>query len=215
MKYKTIIWDLDGTLLNSIEDLWYATNHALKTFHLPERTLEEVTRFVGNGVRRLMIQAVPGGEENADFSAIFAEFKRYYVIHCQEHTAPYMGIMDILTDLKSKGIKMAIVSNKLQDGVTELYERWFKDTIDVAIGEREGFRRKPAPDMVELALQELGMEKSDAVYIGDSEVDILTARNSGLDCISVLWGFRKEEELIRNGATTIIGEVNNLYKALQ
>lgn len=198
---KTIIWDLDGTLLDTLQDLYLAVNHALRIHSFPERTLDEVRQFVGNGVRRLMVLAVPDGDSNPSFEAVFAEFKSYYVTHCQENTGLYKGIDETLHTLKKQGYRMAVVSNKLQPGVTELYNTYFTDTIDVAIGEREGTKRKPAPDMVELALSEMGEDKSSAIYIGDSDVDIMTATNAGIPCISVLWGFRDKDFLIQHGAT--------------
>lgn len=201
MMLKAVIFDLDGTLLDTLEDLADATNWALRQNGMPERRLEEVRRFVGNGVRRLMERAVPEGTEPALFEKTFADFKSYYVDHCQVKTRLYDGIPEMLRELKARGLRMAIVSNKLQAGVDELYDRYFRDTVEVAIGERPGMQRKPAPDMVRLALQELGVAADEAVYVGDSEVDILTARNSGLPCISVLWGFRDREFLLQHGAT--------------
>lgn len=201
MKYTTIIWDLDGTLMDTLQDLWLSVNHALRTYRMPKRTYEEVRMFVGNGVRKLMERAVPDGEANPQFGDVFDEFKRHYMQHCKDNTGFYPGISETLKTLKAQGIRMAIVSNKLQAGVTELHHEWFADTIEVAIGEREGIKRKPAPDMVEAALRELGVEKDNAVYVGDSDVDLATALNSGLPCISVLWGFRDRRFLEQHGAT--------------
>ena len=202
-----LIWDLDGTLLDTLQDLANSTNYALRTWGLPERTIDEVRQFVGNGVRMLMTRAVPQGEAHPHFEEIFDTFKSHYVEHCQDNTCLYPGIAETLQALKARGIRMAVVSNKLQAGVTELHEAWFKDTIDVAIGERPEVRRKPAPDMVMAALSELASSAHDpirAIYIGDSEVDILTAANAGIPCISVLWGFRDKDFLIQNGATTLV-----------
>lgn len=221
MKNKnTIIWDLDGTLMDTIEDLKNAVNYALRTNGMAERTLDEVRLFVGNGVRRLMELAVPEsmekGKRNPDlFEKVFTDFKSYYVEHCQDNTGLYGGIAETLKALKEKGIRMAVVSNKLQQGVTELVNSEVHtvgqndalrlcDYMDVSIGERPEVTRKPAPDMVLKALEELGAEKRDAVYIGDSEVDVLTARNSGLPCISVLWGFRDIDVLKDYGANTFV-----------
>ncbi len=203
-KYKNIIWDLDGTLLDTLYDLYLATNYALRTHGMPERTYEEVRQFVGNGVRRLMVLSVPDGEGNPDFEETFTTFKSYYVDHCRDNTGLYAGIAETLKELKARGYRMAIVSNKLQAGVTELHETFFKDSIDVAIGERPNIKRKPAPDMVYLAMKELGATKEDSVYIGDSEVDVATGHGAGLPCISVLWGFRTKEELLANGATDFV-----------
>lgn len=215
MRYKNIIWDLDGTLLDTLRDLYLATNYALKTHGMPERTFEDVRQFVGNGVRRLMVLAVPNGEDNPLFEKTFATFKSYYVDHCRDNTGLYPGIAAALAELKKRGYRMAIVSNKLQAGVTELYETFFKDFLDVAIGERPDVRRKPYPDMVYLAMKELGATKENSVYIGDSEVDVATGKGAGLPCISVLWGFRTKEELLRNGATTFVNTPAELVNLLE
>ncbi|TGX83603.1 HAD family hydrolase [Palleniella muris] len=200
MKYNNIIWDLDGTLMNTLEDLADATNFALQAFDMPERTIDEIRQFVGNGVRTLIIRAVPDGEDNPRFEEVFAKFKEYYMIHCQDHTDLYPGIADTLQELHKKGFRMAVVSNKIQEGVSELHEKFFKDTIAIAIGERPNVQRKPAPDMVHIAMKELGCTAEDTIYIGDSDVDIMTAKNSRIPCISVLWGFRDKEFLLANGA---------------
>lgn len=208
----TIIWDLDGTLLDTLEDLHGAVNHALRTYSMPERTLAEVRQFVGNGVRRLMQLSVPEGDANPQFEEVFAEFKSYYVDHCQEKTGLYDGIAEALQRLKAKGVRMAVVSNKLQAGVTELYNIYFSNTIEVAIGEQAGMNRKPAPDMVDKALEMLGVSKEDAVYVGDSDVDLATARNAGIPCISVLWGFRDHDFLVAHGATAFAETPEDICK---
>lgn len=204
MKYKAIIFDLDGTLTNTLTDLTESTNFALRFMGWRERTMEEVRHFVGNGVRRLMEQAVPENTSASDFEECFRAFQEHYVEHCQDNTELYPGVLSMIKSLKNRGYKLAIVSNKLQEGVTQLQKRFFNELIDVAIGERKGFRRKPYPDMVELALQELGVTADEAVYIGDSEVDIATARNSGLPCITVLWGFRDRDYLQAAGASCMV-----------
>ncbi|MBQ9363339.1 MAG: ribonuclease III [Bacteroidaceae bacterium] len=201
---KTVVFDLDGTLMNTLQDLFLSTNYALRTHGYPERTLEEVKMFVGNGVRKLMERAMPDGTfkdtDDEAFIQCFDTFRQYYVEHCQDNTQPYDGIGDMLSALREHGYKTAIVSNKLQAGVTELYETWFKDTVTVAIGESPDVQRKPSPDMVEKALEKLHSEKSDAVYVGDSDIDLKTAENAGLPCISVLWGFRDKNFLLQHGA---------------
>ena len=211
---EAVIFDLDGTLLDTLEDLANATNWALRHNGMPERTLAEVRGFVGNGVRKLIERSVPDGEANPLFEQTFKDFKRYYVGHCQERTRLYDGIPEMLAALKTHGLRMAIVSNKLQAGVDELYEQYFKDTVEVAIGERPELRRKPAPDMVELAMRELGVTKDEAIYVGDSDVDLQTARNSGLPCASVLWGFRDKDFLLEHGATTLIASPSDLVNLL-
>lgn len=214
MKYKAVVLDLDGTLLDTLEDLADAVNWALRRNGLPQRSLDEVRQFVGNGVRRLMLCAVPEATTDELFERVFADFKSYYVDHCQIKTRLYDGIPEMLRALKALGLRLAIVSNKLQAGVDELYDRYFHDTVEVAIGERPGVQRKPAPDMVRLALQELDVEPSEAVYVGDSDVDLQTARNSGLPCISVLWGFRDRQFLLDHGATTLIEQPAQLIAHL-
>lgn len=204
MKYKAIIFDLDGTLTDTLCDLMLSTNYALKSMGWPERSLDEVRRFVGNGVRRLMEQAVPADTEEEEFEECFATFQEHYVEHCQDHTGLYEGIDELLVELKQRGYKLGIVSNKLQAGVDELYQAFFQDTIEVAIGERPNVRRKPMPDMVNLAMQQMGVTPEECVYIGDSEVDMATARNAGLPCISVLWGFRDHDYLKEIGAFRMV-----------
>lgn len=200
-KYETVIFDLDGTLLNTLEDLADAVNYALRKMGMPERTLEEVRTFVGNGVRRLMELSVPEGSNNPAFEETFAKFREYYGVHCNDKTKPYEGVLELIRELKKAGYALAIVSNKLDSAVKELAEIYFEGIVKVAIGEKEGVAKKPAPDTVYAALRELNMPKETAVYVGDSEVDVMTAKNSGLPCISVLWGFRDEAFLRQNGAT--------------
>lgn len=190
--YDTVIFDLDGTLLNTLEDLTDAVNASLTASGYPVRTIEEVRRFVGNGIGKLIRRAVPEGTTDEDFEKVFAAFKEYYGIHCNDKTRPYPGVPELLERLKDEGYRLAIVSNKADFAVKELRDIYFAGTVEVAIGEREGIRRKPAPDTVEQALRELGSDSGRAVYVGDSDVDIETARNAGMPCISVTWGFREE-----------------------
>lgn len=199
--YETVIFDLDGTLLDTLEDLTDAVNEALRSMQMPERTIEEVRSFVGNGVRRLMELSVPDGFDNPKFEETFEKFKAYYKEHCNDKTKAYKGVVALLRELKEKGYALAIVSNKLDSAVKELSEIYFEGIVQVAIGEREGVAKKPAPDTVYAALAELGMPRESAVYVGDSDVDVMTAKNAGLPCISVLWGFRDREFLEQHGAT--------------
>ncbi len=200
--YTTYIFDLDGTLLNTLDDLAASTNHALWSMGMPERTIEEVRRFVGNGVRKLIERAVPEGSSPVVVDEALSRFRQHYLEHNLDTTRPYDGIEEMLKRLKARGCRLAIVSNKFYAATQELARHFFPDTIEVAIGEHEaeGIRRKPAPDTVEEALRQLGVGKEGAVYVGDSDVDVLTARNSGLPCISVLWGFRTKEFLLQHGA---------------
>lgn len=209
--YSTIIFDLDGTLLNTLNDLAASTNYALRQSGMPERTIEEVRRFVGNGVRKLIERAVPEGEDNPLFEETFATFKRHYMEHNMDTTCPYEGVGEMLRQLRQQGKRLAVVSNKFCTATEELVAHFFPE-IEVAIGENEagGIKKKPAPDTVMEALRRLGVDKTGAVYVGDSDVDLMTARNSGLPCISVLWGFRDKEFLLQHGATIFIEKPEEL-----
>ena len=206
VSYDTYIFDLDGTLLDTLGDLAASVNYALRTYGMPEHSLDEVRHMVGNGVRLLMERAVPDGAAHPLFEAAFAAFRQHYMEHSLDTTRPYDGIAELLTALKGAGKHTAVVSNKFDAATKQLCAHFFADTIDVAIGEHEaeGIRKKPAPDTVLEALRVLGVETEGAVYVGDSEVDIATARNSGLPCVSVLWGFRDRDFLEAHGATDFI-----------
>jgi phosphoglycolate phosphatase len=210
--YNTYIFDLDGTLLDTLTDLAASCNYALRTHGMPEHSIDDVRRFVGNGVRKLMERAIPEGEANPDFEATFATFREHYMHHSLDTTKPYPAIMETLAELKARGCRLAVVSNKMMAATVELCKHFFPDTIEVAIGENEaeGICKKPAPDTVYAALRKLGVSKYDAVYVGDSDVDIQTAANSGLPCISVLWGFRDRDFLIQHGAKTFISAPSEL-----
>ncbi len=214
-KYDTVIFDLDGTLLNTLEDLADAVNFVMTANQYPKRTLDEVRRFVGNGIQRLMEQAVPENVSGEEFERVFEEFKGYYTEHCQIKTRAYDGIMPLLEKLHTDGYAMAIVSNKNHAAVCELNEIYFKEFIEVAIGQKDGIRKKPAPDTVLQALKELGKEKESAIYVGDSEVDFLTAENTGMDCALVTWGFRTVEELAQYVPTVFVDEPAQLLKVLE
>jgi phosphoglycolate phosphatase len=206
MMYKVYIFDLDGTLLDTLTDLAASTNYALREHGMPEHSVDDVRRFVGNGVRKLMERAVPDGADNPLFDEAFATFRQHYMEHALDTTRPYDGVPEMLATLKSRGCRIAVVSNKMMAATQELCQHFFPDTVEVAIGEHEaeGIRKKPAPDTVYAALSALGVTKDHAVYVGDSDVDIATARHAGLPCISVLWGFRDRDFLLQHGATTLV-----------
>lgn len=211
----TVIFDLDGTLLNTLEDLMDATNYALSELHYPVRTIDEIRHFVGNGVGKLMERSLPDGIKNPHYEDAMRIFRQRYSGHCEDKTCAYDGIIELLQQLKAAGCKIAVVSNKPDYAVKQLCKKFFQNTVDVAIGEKQGVRRKPEPDMVENALSELGSCKEDAVYVGDSDVDIQTATNSGLKCISVTWGFRSTAFLKEHGASKLADTPQQVFQAVR
>lgn len=196
----TVIFDLDGTLLDTLEDLTDSVNYAMKKFGFPVHTIVEIRTFVGNGAPKLLERSIPNGVANPDYEAALAAFKAHYAEHCKDKTKPYEGVTETLAELKRQGYHLAVVSNKFDGAVKKLCKKYFGEYITVSIGESAEVRRKPAPDTVYRALRELGCDGSRAVYVGDSEVDIQTAKNASLPCISVTWGFRTEEKLRSEGA---------------
>lgn len=214
MNYKAVIWDLDGTLLDTLEDLMNSVNYGLEGFGMQTITLEMTRRFVGNGVGRLIELAVPKGTDKETTEKVLARFKGHYEEHSLDKTRPYEGVVDVLKRLKEKGYKMAIVSNKIESAVGELAEKFFEGLIDVAIGETPDIPKKPAPDMIFKALDELGVNKDEAIFIGDSDVDVATGINSGLHMLTVLWGFRDEDELTEAGAKIFIRKPEEILEKL-
>ena len=215
MKYNTVIFDLDGTLLNTLEDLGDSVNFALKSFGYPTRTYEEIRSFVGNGVKDLVTKAVPDGTDEETTLKCLQTFKDHYKTNMQNKTAPYDGIIDLLEELNSKGVKLAIVSNKYDFGVKNLNKYYFKDLIPVAIGEREGVRRKPAPDTVLTAMKELNAQKESTLYVGDSGSDMITAQNAGVKGVGVTWGFRDAKSLKESGADFLVDSPAQLLDIAQ
>ncbi|MDD3334481.1 MAG: HAD family hydrolase [Eubacteriales bacterium] len=204
-KYTTVIFDLDGTLLDTLEDLTNAVNQALREGGFGERTLEEVKGFVGNGIGKLISRALPA-EANADpeaYTMTLQAFSNYYALHNNDSTAPYPGVPELLTALRKAKRKLAVVSNKNDPNVKALCRTYFSEAIDEAIGEQEGVRRKPEPDTVLRVMESLGASPAETLYVGDSDVDVETARNAGVDCAAVLWGFRSEEHLRKAGAENL------------
>lgn len=216
MKTEAIIFDLDGTLLNTLEDLADSTNFALDKLNYPPHTTEEIKSFVGNGVAKLIERAIPNGRKNPDFDKCLNIFKKHYSQNMYNKTKPYDNIINLLTELKRKNYKLAVVSNKFDSAVKELCEKYFPDLIDIAIGENEamGIKKKPAPDTVLQVLDILKIDSHQAIYVGDSDVDIMTAKNSNMRCISVTWGFRDREFLIKNNAEIIIDKPKEIIDYL-
>lgn len=215
MKYKAAVFDLDGTLLNTLEDLCDAVNVTMDRFGYPHRTLSEVRSFVGNGVEKLIELSLPDGGNDPAFSEAVSFYREYYREHSEIKTAPYDGVEELISRLIENKIAVAVVSNKPHVATVSLCKKYFP-LISVAGGEREaeGIRRKPYPDTVYAAVKELGCAVGECVYIGDSEVDIMTAKNAGMDVISVLWGFRDMDYLIGEGGTVFVRNAEELYNAI-
>ena len=204
MAYKAIIFDLDGTILDTLQDLANSLNHALRTHGYPERSLDEVRRFIGNGIKMLVRRGCPAGTSDEAIEAALATFRVHYDLHCKDFTGPYAGIHELLDALLATGIHTAVVSNKIEPAVIVLCEEHFPGKFEYMVGNRPDLLPKPAPDSVNEVIEKLGLEREDIVYIGDTEVDIETARNAGIDCIGVDWGFRDGAYLRELGAKYVI-----------
>lgn len=214
MKYDAIIFDLDGTLLNTLEDLANSTNFALTSMGYPQRTIEEIRSFVGNGIEKLIRRALPAYCNEDDFQKALALFKSHYASHCEDNTKPYEGILNLLETLAVRGVCLAVVSNKIDSAVKILCSRFFENLIPIAIGAQEGISKKPSPDMIFSALKQLNISLDRTVYVGDSEVDILTAQKAGMDMICVTWGFRDQAFLQENGAKIFANSPQDLKNLL-
>lgn len=200
-KIDTVIFDLDGTLLNTLTDLTNSVNYAMEQYHFPTHSEDAVRRMVGNGIYVLFEQAIPDGRNFPEYDACVKTFQEHYEAHKKDFTRPFPGILELLKQLSQDGYKLAIVSNKFDQAVKELCKDFFTPYITTAIGESQSIARKPAPDTVFEAMKELGSTPDTCIYVGDSDVDIATAKNSGIPCISVTWGFRNQEFLIQHGGT--------------
>ena len=213
---RCVIFDLDGTLLNTLEDLCDSTNYALSTHGYPSRSLDEIKNFVGNGVRLLIERALPMGKDNPDFEKCLTEFKTHYKNNMYNKTKPYPEIIETLEIIKSQNIKTAVISNKFDIAVKELCEKYFPNLIDIAIGEneQEGIRKKPSPDSVLKVISDLNLNRDQVIYVGDSETDIETAKNAGVDCAACTWGFRDVEVLIKNKPKYIINTPKELLNLI-
>lgn len=208
---KAIVWDLDGTLLNTIEDLAASVNFALNKYNLPAKTVSEVKKAVGNGVNKLIERCTPNGQANINFTQILQTFKEHYSQNSAVKTTPYPQICKTLSELITRGLKLAVVSNKFDSAVKELCQKYFPNTFDVIIGESAQVKRKPAPDMLFEAVKLLQVKPQEIYFIGDSEVDVQTARNAQIKCLSALWGFRDKQTLLANGATNFLNTPQEIF----
>ena len=216
MKNQLVIFDLDGTVLDTLDDLAASVNAALSAHSLPTLPTDVICGYIGNGIRLLIERSVPAGTPKELTDEVFAFFKTHYKVHCADKTRPYDGIPELLAALRDAGCRTAVVSNKADFAVKDLCERYFPGLFDAAVGENEaaGVRKKPAPDSVNAILADLAVERSAAVYVGDSDVDIETAKNAGLPCLSVTWGFRSREFLLKHGASVLLDTPEQLKAAL-
>ncbi len=214
MPTPLVIFDLDGTVLDTLTDLADAINHALSSCAYPTRSLDEVRAFVGNGIPKLVERALPKGCDASDADRVYRAFTEYYRVHCYDTTSPYRGIPELLSTLRARGLRLAVVSNKDDYAVRLLCERYFPGAFDFCLGGSPRLPKKPAPDMLLCAMERLGADREHTVYVGDSEVDLLTARNTGIPCIPVLWGFRDRETLLSVGAVAPLSTVEALSERI-
>lgn len=211
--YAAAVFDMDGTILNTLDDLQLSLNHVLQDHGMPPHTLGEVRAMVGNGIWKLMNDAVPQGTPEAEVRAVYDDFCAYYADHCNDHTHPYAGITELIAGLRNHGVSCAVVSNKGDFAVQELAELHFPGVFDAVLGQQEGLERKPHRAMVDAALERMGCP-APACYVGDSEVDVVTAANADLDAIIVTWGFRDPEFLRTHGAEHLVDTVGELESAI-
>lgn len=212
--YELAIFDLDGTILDTLQDLADSVNHALISNSLKARSIDEIRSFVGNGIRKLIERSVPSDSSTKVIDKVYKDFCSYYMKHCSDSTKPYDGIAELFASLKAKGIMVAIVSNKADEAVQVLCNKFFSGLVSIAVGEHKGINRKPSADMVNMVLRALGVSPCNSVYIGDSEVDILTAENSKMPCISVTWGFKSQGFLLENGAKQIANTTDDVLELI-
>ena len=209
-----VIFDLDGTLLNTLGDLRAATNHALEGRGLPPHSMEEIRQFIGNGIRLLICRAMPEGTPEAEIDAALDDFKAYYAAHIHDRTVPYDGIPQLLTALRKRGIKVAVLSNKIDSASQQLIEYFFPGKTDVVFGEHVGVPRKPDPTSCRMVMQQLGVQPEQVLYVGDSGTDMQTAKNAGLYAVGVTWGFRSKEVLLEYGADVLVHRPEQILQIL-
>ena len=212
MKYDAVIFDLDGTLTDTLGDLRNSVNYALNQFGFPERSLDEIRSFVGNGVRKLIYLSVPENTSDEVSEKCLGVFKEYYKDHSLVETKPYDGIIGMIENLRNDGVKTAVVTNKMHEAAEDIVRIFFGELIDVTLGQVDGVAQKPQPDGINLVLEKLGVSKEKAVYVGDSEVDCITAKNADIPCVGVTWGFRDKDVLVENGADIIVDSPEDIIK---
>ena len=211
MTYKGVLWDMDGTVLDTLEDLWAAISVSLRHFDLPEASLEQVRAGLGNGAAHLVSVVAPAARQ----AEVLAFYKPWYDAHCNIKTGPYPGILPLMERLRERGVKQAVISNKPDPAVQELAKAYFPDLLEIAVGESETVRRKPNPDAVLAAVEQMGLTVDDCVYVGDTEVDLATAKNAGMACLAVSWGFRSRQQLLEAGAVQIAATAEELEELLE
>ena len=214
MKYQAVLFDMDGTVLDTLDDLCDSISHSLAEFSLPQVSREHVRQCLGNGAAFLVSHSIPAGSSPELEADVLAFYKPWYDAHCLIKTAPYEGILPMMQSLKEQGLRLAIISNKPDRAVQELSDAFFPGLLELSVGESPSVRRKPAPDTVLTAASQIGLSVDQCVYVGDSEVDLQTARNAGMDCISVTWGFRDEAQLIEAGASVLVRTPEELESLL-
>jgi len=214
MKYDAILYDMDGTVLDTLGDLCDSVNHATSQFGFPSVTEKQMAGFLGNGAKRLLTLSCPDGTDEETIEKILAVYLPWYNTHCRIKTAPYEGIVGMMEKLREMGVKQAVISNKPDSAVKPLAEEFFPGLLELAVGESKEVRRKPSPDSVFAAAKQMNVPVERCVYIGDTEVDIETAKNAGMDCIAVTWGFRSPEQLVKSGAGVMVNNADELFEAL-
>jgi phosphoglycolate phosphatase len=217
MKYKLVIFDMDGTILNTLEDLTDSVNYSMEKMNFPKHTLDEVRNFVGNGIAKLIERSLPKNTEKSIYEVALSEFTKYYKTHSAIKTAPYDGIKELLKKLKENGVITAVNTNKIESAAIDLCDDYFPALFDIIIGNKKDVPPKPAPDgiyeIIEKAseLKNEKIQKKDIAYVGDSDVDLKTGINAGVNVIGVNWGFRGKDFLLKNGAQTVVMNTQELF----
>ncbi len=213
--FKVAIFDLDGTLLNTLDDLANACNYALNKFSFPIHEVEKYKKFIGNGIYKLVERALPDNKKDKEtVEKVLSVFSDYYNEHMMDMTKPYEGILTLLDELSNKGLKLAVVSNKKHEFTIDIVKKYFGDRFHIVFGHRENYEAKPDPTSVLEVIDNFNILKSECIYIGDSNIDIITAKNAGVKCVGVTWGFRDKEDLVKEGANFLANNMDELRKII-